>query len=70
MLSHPIQFFLRIAASADPNGIKTLLSNNLTTFPIKGNPDFIDDPKILPKNPPNVPILYSLVFDIRVSYIS
>ena len=45
------------AAAVDPNGSKTLLANGLCTFPIKGNPVFSNDPKSLPKNPPNCPIL-------------
>ena len=56
-------FFFRIAASVadaaavNPNGIKTLLANGLNTFPIKGNPFFSNGPKILPRNPPDCPIL-------------
>ena len=33
-----------------------LLTNGLSTFPIKGNPVFDNGPKILPKNPPACPI--------------
>ena len=48
--------FLLIAASVsgdvvNPNGIKTLLTNGLSTFPTKGNPVFSNGSKILPKNP-------------------
>ena len=39
-----------------------LLSNVLSTFPIKGNPVFNNGPKDLPKNPPNCPILCKCVF--------
>ena len=59
---HP-NIFLWIAASVadadavNPNGIKTVLANGLSTFPIKGNPVFSDDSKSLPKNPPDCPIL-------------
>ena len=59
---HP-NIFLWIAASVadadavNPNGIKTVLGNGLSTFPIKGNPAFSDDSKSLPKNPPDCPIL-------------
>ena len=55
--------FLLIAASvadadaANPNEIKTLLSNGLSTFLIKGNPGFSDDSKNLPKNNLDCPIL-------------
>ena len=56
-------FFLWIAASVteaaavNPNGIKTLLSNGLSTFPIKCNPVFNNHPKSLPKNLPTYTIL-------------
>ena len=33
------------AAGFNPNGIKTLLANGLSTFPIKGNPVFGNGPK-------------------------
>ena len=61
--------FLWIAASAvdvaavNPNGIKTLLANSLNTFPIKLHPGFSNGLKILPKNPPDYPILRNWVFD-------
>ena len=45
------------AAAVIPNGIKTLLANGLSTFPIKDNPGFSNAPKTLPKNPPNCSIL-------------
>ena len=51
------------AAAVNPNGIKTLLANGLSTFPIKGNPVFSNGPKSLPKNPPDCPILCNWVFD-------
>ena len=50
--------FLRIAASvADTaavnfNGIKTLLANGLSAFPIKCNSVFGNGPKSLPRKPP------------------
>ena len=34
-----------------------LLANGLSEFPFKGNPDFSNDPKRLPKNPPDSTIL-------------
>ena len=61
--------FLWIAASVaytaavNPNGIATLLANGLSTFLIKSYPVFSNDPKSLPKNPPDFPILCNLVFD-------
>ena len=45
------------AAAVNLNGIKTLLANVLSTFPIKGNPDFGDGPKSVPKNLRDFPIL-------------
>ena len=45
------------AAAINPNGIKTLLANGLSTFPIKGNPVFSNGPTSLPKNHPDCPIL-------------
>ena len=51
------------AAAINPNGIKTLLANGLSTFPIKSNPVFGNGPKILPKHPPGCPILCNSVFD-------
>ena len=51
------------AIAVYPNGIKTLLANGLSTFPIKGNPVFSNGPKSLPKNPPDCPILCNWVFD-------
>ena len=38
-------------AAVNPNFIKTLLANGLSTFPIKANPVFSNDPKSLPRNP-------------------
>ena len=64
-----ISYFLWIAASAayaaavNPNGIKTLFANGLSTFPIKGNPVFSIGSKSLPKNPPDWPILCNWVFN-------
>ena len=39
-----------------------VLTNGLSTFPIKGNPIFSND-QSLPKNPPDCPILCNRVFD-------
>ena len=50
------------AAAFNPNFIKTLLPNGLSTFPIKGNPVFSIGQKILPKNPSHCAILRNWVF--------
>ena len=61
-----LNFYLWIAASiadsaaANPNGIKTLLSNGFITFSIIDNPAFNNSPKSQLKNPPN---LCNWVFD-------
>ena len=60
-------FFFWIAASVaaaavNTNGIKALLANEFNTFFIKDNPVFSNSPNILPKNPPDCPILYNWVF--------
>ena len=44
--------FVADAATVNPNGIKTLSANGLSTFPIKGDLIFINGSKILPKNCP------------------
>ena len=51
------------AAAVNPNGIKTVLANGLSTFPIKSNPVFSNGRKSLPKNPPSCPISCNWVFD-------
>ena len=51
------------AADVNPNGIKTLLANGLSTFPIKGNPVFSNGRKSLRKNPPDCHVLCNWVFD-------
>ena len=51
------------AAAVNPNGIKTLIANGLSTFLIKGNPVFSNAPKSLPKNSLDGPILCNQVFD-------
>ena len=45
------------AAAVNPNGIKTLLTNGLITFFIKGNPVFSNGPGSLRRNPPECIIL-------------
>ena len=49
--------FVADGAAINPNGIKSLLANGLSTFLIKGNPVFNNDSKSLPKNPPGSTIL-------------
>ena len=51
------------AAAANPNGIKTLFANNLSTFPIKGNPVFSIGLKSLPKTSDDCHILHSWVLE-------
>ena len=58
-----IAAFVADAAAVNPNGIKTFLANGFSTFLIKGNLVFDNDPKSLPKSPPNCPILCNWVFD-------
>ena len=41
------------AAAVNPNGIKTLLANGLSTFYVKANPVFSNGPKSVLKNPPD-----------------
>ena len=41
------------AATVNPIGIKTLFANDLSRFPIKGNPVFSNGPKSLSKNHPD-----------------
>ena len=66
---HMQTFFLWIAASVadaaaavNPNSIKTLLANGLSTFPIKGNPFFSNGLKSLPKNPPDCSVLCNRIW--------
>ena len=47
----------------NPNDIKTLLANGLSTCPIEGDPVFSNGPKSLPKNSLDCPILCNWVFD-------
>ena len=61
--------FLWIAASfvdatvVNTNGIKMLLANGLSEFPIKGNPVFNNGSISLPKNLPDCSVLSNRVFD-------
>ena len=54
-----IAAFVAHAAAVNPNGIKTLLTNGLSTFPINGNPVFSNGSNSLPKNPPDCPIFFN-----------
>ena len=55
-MSHLIQTFLwratsvADAAAVNPNGVKTLSANGLSTFPINNNPVFVNGPKNYLKN--------------------
>ena len=51
------------AAAVNPDSIKTFLANDLSTFFIKGKPNFSCSPRSLLKNPPDCPILKRWVFD-------
>ena len=51
------------AAAVNPNGIKTLLANDLITFLMNGSPVFNNGPRSLPRNPPDFMILDNWVFD-------
>ena len=56
-------FWIRDAAAVNPNCIKTFLTNVLSTFFIKGKPDFCNGPKNLPENCPDCPIVCNWIFD-------
>ena len=51
------------AAAVNPYGIKTLLANGLSIFPIKSNPVLSNSPKNPSKTFPDCPILCNFVFD-------
>ena len=55
------------APAANSNGIKTLLTNGLSIFFIKGKSVFSNGPKRLPKNPLDSPILENCFFDFILS---
>ena len=55
--------FVANAAAVNPNGIKMLLTNDLRTFFLKGNPAFSNGSKSLHENRPDWPILYNRVFN-------
>ena len=46
-----------VSGVVNPNSIKTVLSNGLSTFPIKYNLILSNRPKSLPRNPHDFPIL-------------
>ena len=50
-------------ASVNPKGIKALLTNGLITFFVNGNPIFSNEPRNLPKNPPDSVVLDNWIFD-------
>ena len=45
------------ATAVNATGVKMLLANGLSTFPIEGNPVFSNSPKSRRKNPPDCHIL-------------
>ena len=47
------------AVAVNPNGIKTNLANDVSTFFINGKPTFINGPKKLPRNTPLQLIIFS-----------
>ena len=49
-------------AAVNPNGIKKFLGKGLIIFFIKGNPVFNNEPRRLPRNPPDCIILDNRVF--------
>ena len=51
--------FAADASAVNPNGIKTLLANGLSTIPIKSKPVFSNGPRSLCRNPHNYTILDS-----------
>ena len=51
------------AAAVNPNDIKMLLANGLSTFSITGNPVFNNSPQSVLENPPDFPILCNWVSD-------
>ena len=51
------------AVAVHTNGIKTLLANALSSFPIKDTPIFNDGPNILPKTSPYCTTLCNWLFD-------
>ena len=50
---------LLIATAVNANGINEVFVNGVSTFSINGNPIFINDPRNLPRNPPDCIILDS-----------
>ena len=67
LLSIPASVDAAAAAAVNPEGIKALLANSLSTFSIKDKPVFTIDSKSLPKNPHNFNILDSSVFKKSMS---
>ena len=51
------------AAAVNPERIKTLLTNGLITFDIKGNPVFSNGSSNPTRNPPDCIILNNWIFD-------
>ena len=53
--------FVADTAAVNPNGIKTLLANGVSTFFIKGKSVFGNGPESLSRNPSNCIIFYNLM---------
>ena len=53
--------FVADGAAVNPNGVKALLANGLSTLPIKGNAAFCNVHKSLPRYPTDCPI-YAIGF--------
>ena len=49
-------------ATVNPNGIKTLLANNLSTFFVKSQPSFSNGARCLARNPPEFNQCNSAIF--------
>ena len=67
MLNSKILFWIAAsvadAATVNPNSIKTLLANGLSTFSVKEKAVVSNSPKSLPRNPPDYPISCKWVFE-------
>ena len=69
VIPHPKVFFwistsvTDDASAVDPNSIKTLWTNSLSSFFIKGKPVLKNGPRSLPRNHPDYTILDSWVFN-------
>ena len=60
-------FLFADVAAVNHNGIKTLLGNGLITFFINSSPVFNNEPRSLPRNPPDCIILDKWIFNNLIS---